>query len=138
MKRTEVGDLEKEAFGFMPKRFVLFYYSLVEAAMKTDAGAQDYEQKLLDGGAKGSSTGSDGGLKSEKARHTKSVVDQRLRRLVAEIEDGEKGPQCRGCKIHLRDTWKWCPNCGRQLGPVPPKNVGGAVQPRTHRFGRIM
>lgn len=127
------AQISLEVLYFLPKGFLDAYADLFTRAVKADGGEGARNSSQQDQGALEKATGR--GAKTnqrrykktfvvldEQALNYKSLIDKRLRTLAAHIKSNLEGEiqvterQCNSCRMFLKDSWQFCPSCGRRQG----------------------
>lgn len=139
MRPNRVADIEGEMIGYMPERFVMMYYEMVEGALRLPGSSMDREKLLAGEAGRGKhgrqEGGSSGGLKDVQALEDKRKIDMRLRMLVREFVEGkssgnQRRDRCPDCGAFT--SGKYCAGCGIELGTM--RRVSERVRTRAIRF----
>ena len=107
MRRNGAGDLGRDAWEFLPQRFVLVYSELVRKGLASPGSSAAGMGERRGGEQQGP-------LKSEEALMQRSRIDRVLRKLATEVETGkrEERLKCAGCARYVQHEWKFCAWCG--------------------------
>ncbi|UOW93138.1 hypothetical protein SEA_NOSHOW_71 [Mycobacterium phage NoShow] len=140
-KSKEKREVEADAIGYMPERFIAGYYELVRLGLATDPHGQQFDNEASAPKKKYHTHA--GGLRDEAALRFKAWVDRQLRAIGRDVQaylnarDG-RGPspvgmddaqrraiareleqqielKCHGCGQYVSWQWTFCAWCGRKV-----------------------